>query len=196
MSSRDQRASKITPSPALRFHNGSGSDDAVRLEAGSITVGRSSDNDCVLSDPHVSRLHAVLRSTDGTVVLIDLGSTAGTTVNDARLAGPQLLHHGDRIGFGPVGASFEDPRTMTHSDDRTREFDVPVEPDPAPALSPREYEVLELMADGLTNAQIGDVLGITERTVKAYGQGVYGKLGVANRAGAVAEAIRRDIIAL
>jgi hypothetical protein len=44
--------------------------------------------------------------------------------------------------------------------------------------------VLELMAEGMTNSEIGEQLGVTERTVKAYAQELYDKLGVRNRAGA------------
>jgi DNA-binding NarL/FixJ family response regulator len=54
--------------------------------------------------------------------------------------------------------------------------------------------VLELMAEGMTNAEIGDQLGVTERTVKAYAQELYDKLGVRNRAGAVAEAAKLGLL--
>ena len=46
----------------------------------------------------------------------------------------------------------------------------------------------------MTNSEIGDQLGITQRTVKAYAQELYTKLGVRNRAGAVAEAINVGIL--
>ncbi len=41
------------------------------------------------------------------------------------------------------------------------------EPPPGPKLSPRQQEVLELLAAGFTNSKIGEQLGVTERTVKA-----------------------------
>ena len=44
--------------------------------------------------------------------------------------------------------------------------------------------------------EIGDELGVTERTIKAYAQELYDKLGVRNRAGAVAEAARLGMLKL
>ena len=48
-------------------------------------------------------------------------------------------------------------------------------------LTAREYEILELVADGLTNARIGQKLWVTEQTVKFHLSNVYRKLDVANR---------------
>jgi DNA-binding NarL/FixJ family response regulator len=56
--------------------------------------------------------------------------------------------------------------------------------DPADALSPRERQVLLLVADGLANKQIGRALGITERTVKAHLGNVFRQIGVADRTSA------------
>jgi DNA-binding NarL/FixJ family response regulator len=52
---------------------------------------------------------------------------------------------------------------------------------PAPELTPREREVLELLATGLANKQIARRLGITERTVKAHLTSIFGELGVTDR---------------
>ena len=52
---------------------------------------------------------------------------------------------------------------------------------PARALSPREEEVLRLLATGLANKQIARRLGITERTVKAHLTSVFQQLGVTDR---------------
>ena len=55
-------------------------------------------------------------------------------------------------------------------------------PDPAvPALSLRESQVLSLIAEGLTNREIGDRLGIAEKTVKNYVSGLLAKLGMERR---------------
>ena len=64
-----------------------------------IVIGRQSTNDIVLSDPNVSRNHAELRRDDGRWVLVDLGSTNGTTVN-GRPGREHSLSDGDRLGFG------------------------------------------------------------------------------------------------
>jgi DNA-binding NarL/FixJ family response regulator len=57
-----------------------------------------------------------------------------------------------------------------------------------PTLSPRETEILELLAEGLTNRQISRRLFISEATVKTHLVHVYGKLGVDSRTAAIAAA--------
>ena len=57
-------------------------------------------------------------------------------------------------------------------------------------LTAREAEVLELMADGRTNAAIADELVITEETVKSHVKQILRKLGAANRAEAVSRWLR------
>lgn len=61
-------------------------------------------------------------------------------------------------------------------------------------LSPREREVLQLVADGLENKQIARHLGIAEATVKGYLRDVFERLGVSGRAEAVAVALRLGLI--
>jgi DNA-binding NarL/FixJ family response regulator len=69
-------------------------------------------------------------------------------------------------------------------------------PDEPPAgLSPRETEVLRLMADGRTNRQIGAELFISEKTVSSHVSRILAKLGVANRAEAATAAHRLGISA-
>jgi DNA-binding NarL/FixJ family response regulator len=53
--------------------------------------------------------------------------------------------------------------------------------DPGPALSEREWEVLELVARGYTNVQIAEALRLSDNTVKFHLQNIYQKLGVSNR---------------
>ena len=62
---------------------------------------------------------------------------------------------------------------------------------PSIAPTPREQEVLQHLAAGLTNAQIAAKLTITERTVAYHVENLLNKLGVNNRTEAVVEAIRR-----
>ena len=63
-------------------------------------------------------------------------------------------------------------------------------------LTARERQVLELLADGLSNRVAAARLGISEQTVKFHVAAIYGKLGAANRADVVRRAIRRGLIAL
>jgi two-component system, NarL family, response regulator LiaR len=61
-------------------------------------------------------------------------------------------------------------------------------------LSPREREVLRLMSEGLTNADIADRLVIGVSTVKTHVSSVMAKLGVATRTEACSVAIRRGLV--
>jgi len=64
------------------------------------------------------------------------------------------------------------------------------------ALSEREIEVLELMADGLRNKEIANKLFITEKTVKAHVGSILSKLNVPDRTAAVTTALKMGIIEL
>ena len=67
---------------------------------------------------------------------------------------------------------------------------------PDVALTPREIEVLSLVARGLGNKEIGDVLGTASGTVKAHVQSILSKLDAKDRTHAVTVAISRGIIHL
>ncbi|MCZ7570176.1 MAG: helix-turn-helix transcriptional regulator [Ardenticatenaceae bacterium] len=61
---------------------------------------------------------------------------------------------------------------------------------PSPAgLTPREVEVLRLVAAGLTNAQAAEQLSVTPRTINAHLTSIYSKIGVTSRAGAICFAV-------
>lgn len=61
-------------------------------------------------------------------------------------------------------------------------------------ISQRERDILSLVAQGLSNAQIGKRLSITEGTVKRHLSNVYGKLGAVSRVDAVNKAVTATII--
>jgi len=83
-------------------------DRRLIVPADGVVVGRSRECDVVLADPDVSRRHAQLRpDADGGWTLVDLGSTNGVRVNDARIAGAHRLHSGDRLGLGATDLTFE-----------------------------------------------------------------------------------------
>jgi DNA-binding NarL/FixJ family response regulator len=64
------------------------------------------------------------------------------------------------------------------------------------ALTPREIQVLELVAEGLSNKRIAARLDISDQTVKFHVSSISGKLGAANRTDAVRRALRRGLITL
>jgi DNA-binding NarL/FixJ family response regulator len=76
--------------------------------------------------------------------------------------------------------------------------DAHISPPPAaggsPPLSPREREILTLMARGATHKEIGRALGLAEVTVKLHTQRIVRKLAVKNRSAAIAKAVRDGLI--
>ena len=71
-----------------------------------------------------------------------------------------------------------------------------VEDLPANPLSPRELDVLALVASGSRNREIAQTLGISEQTVKNHLSSLYHKLGVPNRTRAVTYATRHGWLVL
>jgi DNA-binding NarL/FixJ family response regulator len=64
----------------------------------------------------------------------------------------------------------------------------------SPDLTPRELEVLKLLVNGLTNREIGAVLGNSENTVRNHTISIFAKLYVSDRAEAVSAALQRGIV--
>ena len=67
-------------------------------------------------------------------------------------------------------------------------------PHDRPVMTVRERETLTLIAEGLSAPQIGRALHLSTATVKTHLQHIYEKLGVSERAAAVAEAMRRGLL--
>jgi two-component system, NarL family, response regulator len=65
-----------------------------------------------------------------------------------------------------------------------------------PKLSDRELDVLRLMAQGMSNQEIGAALNVGESTVKSHVNRILSKLGVSDRTQAVIVAIKRGIVSL
>ncbi len=68
-------------------------------------VGRSEENDIVISDPNVSRRHARLSRSDNGFVVEDLGSTNGTLLDGAPID-RERIESGDELTFGGITARF------------------------------------------------------------------------------------------
>ena len=65
---------------------------------------------------------------------------------------------------------------------------------PVESLTPREFEVLRLVAEGLHNREIAERLGVTEHTVKFHLAAIFGKLGASTRTEAVRRGLRMGVI--
>lgn len=76
----------------------------------------------------------------------------------------------------------------------------PTEPQPAPrdepsvGLTPREIEILRLIAKGLSNNEAANILSLSRATVRTHLEHIYQKLEVTNRVEAVTEGIRKGLI--
>jgi pSer/pThr/pTyr-binding forkhead associated (FHA) protein len=88
------------PQFALRFISGKyqGGEFPLRMDR-EIVIGRSSDLDMVLVEDMVSRKHAKITSTNGQIIIQDMGSTNGTFVNGEKIR-KSRLKEGDRILIG------------------------------------------------------------------------------------------------
>jgi len=79
-----------------------------------------------------------------------------------------------------------------------KDFETGEKKEPVPetesVLSPREGEVLQMVAQGATNRQIADSLFISENTVKTHLRNIMDKLHLANRSQAAAYAIQRGLV--
>ncbi|HYL73912.1 MAG TPA: response regulator transcription factor [Bryobacteraceae bacterium] len=99
------------------------------------------------------------------------------TLGDDLIAAIREVHAGGRPIPSPIASQLADRMNQ-------------------PALTPRELDVLELMAKGLRNKEIGAQLGITDATTQGHVKSILAKLSVHDRTEAVTAAIRREIIHL
>jgi DNA-binding NarL/FixJ family response regulator len=67
---------------------------------------------------------------------------------------------------------------------------------PSEGLTPRELEVLALLAEGLSNKAIAGRLGISDHTAKFHVNAILGKLGAENRSEAIVRAARLGLVVL
>lgn len=108
-----------------------------------------------------------------------------------RVRGAELVDHLQRIHQGEVliDPSLAAKVAMSVAHLRGGEF----WPGARLGLTQRESEVLALMVAGLSNRAIASRLTVSEETVKTHARGIYRKLDVSDRSGAVAAALREGI---
>lgn len=93
-----------------------------------INIGRHSDNDLILEDPHISRHHAQIRAVNNRFVIFDVGSTGGIFINEKK-ATQTSLQTGDVIRIGMVNLIYvqettsEQPTTAFSVDDDLTNLD-------------------------------------------------------------------------
>ncbi len=161
--------------PCLEVVRGVPFSKPIALSSGSVLVGRDEEAELRFDVSGVSRKHARLTVNDaGEVRLTDLGSRNGSFVNAQRVETVEL-RDGDELRFGPAVVRLR----YVGRDAPPMPAPEPVRP---PQLSPREFEVACLVAEGLTNADVGKRLFISPATVGRHLSNIYERLGIHSRA--------------
>jgi two-component system, cell cycle response regulator len=84
------------------YQRDGGAGRCIKLDHLPLRIGRDPNNELVLEDDGVSRRHARIEWRSDRLVIMDVGSTNGTLLNDAELSGIVELSTGDRIQVGPT----------------------------------------------------------------------------------------------
>ncbi|HEU0090269.1 MAG TPA: response regulator transcription factor [Pseudonocardiaceae bacterium] len=127
----------------------------ARPEVKVLVLTMTDDEDIVARALDAGARGYLLKDTDPETVIDSLRTVA---------AGSLVL--GPRIGMAVIMAGHRQPARL---------------PAPLDQLTPREYEILTLLAAGESNARIARRLGVTEKTVRNQLTNVFSKLGVADR---------------
>ena len=190
--------------------------DGIRMRLGLFpeieVVGEASDGDEVVeaveqTDPDVVLLDVRMPNVDGV-------TAAGLLRRSHREVAVLMLSTFDdsdyvkpAIDAGAAGYVLKTVTTerLVEAIEEVHEGKVALDPDaarslidrmnePAAGLTDREKSILALLGEGLTNREIGERLHISPLTVKTHLQAIFEKLGVSDRAHAVATAFRRGLI--
>lgn len=165
--------------PCLEVVRGAPFQKPILIGRGSTIVGREDSCDITFDVTGVSRKHARLSCDgDGDVEVVDLGSRNGTFVNGRRTE-QAALRDGDEIRFGQAVMRLRYLGRVGPPSGAANAGPSPTRP---PDLSPREFEVARLVAEGLTNAEIGKRLHISPATVGRHLSNIYERLDIHSRA--------------
>ena len=132
--------------------------------------------------PEIACIMLTSFSDDEAVYAAILAGAAGYLLKQVR--GNDLV---DGIRRVAAGDSLLDPSVTTRVLERLRHKD---DDDPLAALTDQERKILEHIAEGMTNRQIGEAMFLAEKTVKNYVSNMFAKLGMSRRTEAAAYAAR------
>lgn len=142
--------------PRLEVVGGLDSGRGVTLRNRAILVGRASDCDLPLSDPRVSRHHAIVTATAAGTTVRDVGSTLGTHVDGTLISTPRQLRPGNLVRVGDtylaIAGGTPAPNAPRSSD---VVFDWPGEP---PDSFPVPLQVAAALVPGVVGAVLAMVL--------------------------------------
>ena len=134
--------------------------------------------DCVRrAKQALPELKAIVVSDDSELEAIEAAFAAGASIYCVKTAGHEDMASAIRQVFERSIYIAADSRNGYEA---SPEPSVPVEP-AAHELTPRELEILRLVAEGHSNSQLARMLWVTEQTVKFHLSNIYRKLNVANR---------------
>ncbi|WGX96401.1 response regulator transcription factor [Nocardioides sp. L-11A] len=140
----------------------------------------------------IELIHAVRRSWPDTMLLVLTTYDTDDDIRDALAAGARGYLLKDATREAVIAAIRSASRgEAAYSPEVVHRLSSPP---PRPLLTARELEVLQLVAEGRTNHQIGVQLFIGEATVKTHLQHIMGKLDAPDRAAAVAVAYRHRLL--
>ena len=132
--------------------------------------------------PDIACIMLTSYSDDDAVYAAIMAGASGYLLKQVR--GTDLIEGVRRVAGGE---SLLDPAVTARVLDRIRQRE---DTDELAALSQQEQSILELIAEGLTNRQIGERMFLAEKTVKNYVSNMLGKLGMSRRTEAAAYAAR------
>ena len=115
------------------------------------------------------------------------GYVLKSSVSDELLQAVRVVAGGGRFLSAPISELIEEGTVLSYASN---------EDDPFESLSPREKEVMKLIAEGHTNAEIGKLLFISEKTVEKHREKLMKKLNVRNLAGLVRLAVKYHLVDL
>ncbi|HWF72788.1 MAG TPA: response regulator transcription factor [Solirubrobacteraceae bacterium] len=152
--------------------------------------GLDAIQEIVEHEPAARIIALTVGSDEGDVAAAVVAGACGYLVKDAPLDDVVIA-----VRAAARGEAWLSPRAAAALLDRVRRDNVESEPEPEviSRLSPREVEVLRLVARGLENSEIAEELGISPRTAKNHLSSILGKLGMTNRIQAAIYAVRSGL---
>jgi two-component system nitrate/nitrite response regulator NarL len=178
----------VAPDPgALRAAAAHTRADAIVVGLAGPAVADAEWLDSVASSPRADRVLVLTDVTDpprvGGCIRAGIRSIAARAITpDELVTAVGVVAGGDRyFSAGAVEAMLHEMARLSGP--------------PTGALTPRELEILRMLADGFKAPAIATALVIERTTVRTHLHHLFEKLGVSNQAGAVAEAMRRGLLA-
>ncbi len=159
----DVRVAVKTTSPAVALHAIAKERPDLLITGITMDEGDLDGIECVReARERVPELNAIVLSTHDEPDLVDAALEAGACAFIAKSSHPEELTRA-------VGQALEDSRRESGP------------ANPAATLTRRELEILQLLAQGHSNAELAKLLWVTEQTIKFHLSNIYRKLSVSNR---------------